>query len=131
MPRASQTSAMASLRAAMTSRSIDAGQAAILGKFHGERALALGHAAQVGRVAEGLREGHLALDAADRAADFGGHDHAAAGGQIAHHRPLEVGRTLDLDLHHGLQQHRPGGGKVLPHAGPAQVWKAISELSTS
>ena len=94
------------------------GHAAILGKFHGEGALALGHAAEVGRVAEGLREGHFALDAADRAADFGGHDHAAAGGQIAHHRTLEVGRTLDLDLHHGLQQHRPGGGEVLPHAGP-------------
>ena len=49
----------------MTSRSIDRGHAAILGKFHGERALALGHAAEVGRVAEGLGEGHFALDAAD------------------------------------------------------------------
>ena len=32
--------------------------------------------------------------------------------------PCSVGRTLDLDLHHRLQQHGPRGGEVLPHAGP-------------
>ena len=38
----------------------------VLGKFHRERALALRHAAQVGRVAERFGQRHFAFDRRDR-----------------------------------------------------------------
>ena len=59
-----------------------------------EGALPLRHAPQVGRVAERLGQRHFALDRGDGAVHLGRHDQAAAAGQVAHHRALELGRAL-------------------------------------
>ena len=77
------------------------------GKLHRERALALRRRAQIGRVPEHGVERHLAGDA-DAVAGDRLQDHAAPLVDLTDDRALELGGSVDLDLHDGLQDGRLG-----------------------
>src|SRR5690606_39254289 len=72
---------------------------AVFGQFHRECALALGHRSEVGRVAEGFGERDLGDDLGDVVDHVGRNHDAAAGGNVADHRALELLRQLQFHEH--------------------------------
>src|SRR5215831_9925330 len=75
-------------------------------ELHGERGAPLRHRAQVGRVAEHLRERDARLDRLPGPGRLEVLDAAAAAVQVAHHVPEVVLRRDDLDRHDGLEELR-------------------------
>src|SRR5438094_421926 len=69
---------------------------------------ALGHRPHLRRIAEHLPQGHAGPDDLGGAPRLHRGDPAAAAVQVAHDRPHVLLGRHDLDVHHGLEQHRLG-----------------------
>src|SRR5262249_27107790 len=85
-------------------------------ELHGESALAFGHAADVGGVAEGFGEGDFGGNRGDTVTHVGVDDHAAAADEVTGDRALEILGALDLDLHDWLKQDGLGVFEVFAEA---------------
>ena len=74
-------------------------------QFHRKGSLALGHASQVRRITEGIRQGDFGGDVRDAVSCIGVVDQTTAGDNVADDRTLVVLRAFDIALHDWFEQH--------------------------
>ena len=116
----------------MTSFSRLAGKPLVAGELHGEGALALGHAPQVGRVAEGLGQRDFAFDPGRGPVDLRRQRSCRA--RLVRSPTTEPWNGLGHSISIRITGSRSTGRvreKFSRIVVWAQIWKARSELSTS
>ena len=77
----------------------------VSGQFHGKGTLALGHASEVGGIAEGVCQRDFCGDVGDPIAGVGIIDQSASGDHVTYDRTLVVLGAFDIAFHDRFEEH--------------------------